>query len=167
MRLIGVGNRWRSDDGFGIRLIEGMQARLSCRWPLATAGSEAFDLLELLAEQDKVLIVDAMQMDSYQVGDMAWFSIRGQDLDALADFSPSSASTHGIGVFQLLRLCLVLLDKIPLIYVLGVQGADFSPGLNLSPVLAGRLSYLVDYLSHAKEIEECMNMPYLKTCWPR
>jgi len=60
--ILGVGNILLSDEGVGVHVIQAMQGReLPDNVELLDGGTGAFDLLDLIAHRDKIIIIDAVQ----------------------------------------------------------------------------------------------------------
>ena len=60
--IIGVGNPFRSDDGIGPAIIKILQAENNPDFVLVDGGTDGLALLDQLAEYEKSIIIDAVQM---------------------------------------------------------------------------------------------------------
>jgi hydrogenase maturation protease len=124
MLIIGCGNRERSDDGIGILVAErlrelGIEAE--------TRVGEALDLIEAWKTADDVIVVDAM-VTGAPVGTVQSWDGR----QPLASVS-TTASTHGLGVTEAIKLAHVL-NRLPTrLQVYGIEGRQFEPGSEISP----------------------------------
>lgn len=146
LHVIGVGNRFRTDDGVGLALVE----RLSVSgadvaihlWEQHDALALVNDALELDGE---LLIVDCADM-GLKPGEWRLFSdsnVRlGRDGDAL--------STHGVGLAEAIAL-LRHLDFNHSIHLFGVQPSNLSQGNHLSELIAERLDSMSGALQRAVE----------------
>ena len=62
--VLGIGNILLRDEGVGVRVIEQMQKlRLPDDVELVDGGTAGADLLDVLAERRKVIVIDAVQAD--------------------------------------------------------------------------------------------------------
>jgi hydrogenase maturation protease len=123
MLIIGCGNRQRSDDGAGILVAErlrelGIEAE--------TRSGEAVDLIEAWKGADNVILVDAVSTGAPVGTVQAW------DGEKLPASVKASASTHGLGVAEAIKLARVL-DRLPTqLRVYGIEGRRFEPRAEIS-----------------------------------
>jgi hydrogenase maturation protease len=124
MRIIGCGNRERSDDAAGVLVAErlrelGVEAE--------TLTGEALALIEAWSGAHDVIVVDAVATGS-PVGTVQVWEARPCLLPAR-----SSTSTHGFGVAEAIELARTL-DRLPQrLRVYGIEGRQFDPGSDVSP----------------------------------
>ncbi len=124
MLIIGCGNRQRSDDGAGILVAErlrdlGIQAE--------TRSGEAADLIEAWRGADDVIVVDAL-VTGAPVGTVQAWDAR-QPLASVR----TTASTHGLGVAEAIKLAHVLKCLPARLQVYGIEGRRFELGAEISP----------------------------------
>lgn len=123
--IIGVGNRFRSDDGAGPRVVELLRAEGIAAVELAGEGAE---LIEAWAGADRVLVIDAAKSGA-PPGAV-------HRLDASAGPVPSGFfhySTHQFGVAEAIETARAL-GRLPAsLRLFGIEGACFSFGETLSP----------------------------------
>ena len=139
--IVGVGNRWRGDDGVGARAIDAVDA-------IAASDRIGFDLLELDGEaarladawagRPSVVVVDAVR-----TGAPAGTIHRLDGADSIPDALPD-ASTHAGGVAAAVALSRALGTLPGRLVVIGVEPALTTHGTELSPVVAARLDEVVD-----------------------
>jgi len=128
MQIIGCGNPERGDDGAGLLVVErlrelGIEAlAVTTR----TCPGEATELLSAWCGVDALIVVDAV-VTGAPVGTVH----RWDGIPPAA--SCPSASTHGLGVIQALRLAQVLGCVPKLLEVYGIEGKRFEPGSPPSP----------------------------------
>lgn len=143
--IIGVGNRWRGDDGAGVAVAEALST-------VAPAGprviSHGFgDLTGLLgrwAADDAVIIVDAAS-----AGAPAGLVHRFDAIAAPLPVALCRSSTHAVGVAETVELARAL-DRLPrALEVLAVEGERFATGQELSPAVRRAVAGLVEELSPA------------------
>ena len=123
MQIIGCGNSERGDDGAGLLVVErlrelGIEALgVTTR----TCPGEATELLSAWRSDDDLIVVDAV-VTGAPVGTVH----RWDGIPPAA--SSASASTHGLGVIQALRLAHVLGCVPKLLEVYGIEGKRFESG---------------------------------------
>jgi hydrogenase maturation protease len=128
MRIIGCGNPERGDDGAGL-LVVGRLRELGIEAlgiTTATCPREATRLLGAWSADDDLILLDAVVTGAPPGTVHRWDGLPP------ATHSPS-ASTHGLGVIQALRLAYVLGRGPKSLRVYGIEGKRFEPGSALSP----------------------------------
>jgi len=139
IRVIGVGNLWRGDDGVGPAAVAYFEGRRAGGARTMTAPAEATALMAAFDGADAAIIIDA----AAPVGAPG----RITRLDANEGTLPTdedSPSTHGFGVAAALALAEALKTRPPTLLVYAVEGADFGQGEGLSPPVAAAIPLLVD-----------------------
>jgi hydrogenase maturation protease len=137
--VIGVGNRHRHDDAVGLDTVERLRARLSPGVRVVAFEGESTGLLDLWSGAGLVVLVDAIAPNGRPgtvhrcEGDLAPF------LSA-----PSPTSTHGLSVGEAWRLGELLGQRPDRLVVFGVEGAEFTPGVGLSPAVAASVDPVVE-----------------------
>lgn len=141
--VLGVGNILLSDEGIGVRVVEAFQHRYAVPEgvEVVDGGTAGIDLLDLLAEHEHVIVVDAVSS-----GEAPGSVVRLAG-DAVPAFFRARISPHQLGISDVLG-ALRLLDQQPSELVLiGIVPASLEMGLALSPPLAARLDELVEVLA--------------------
>jgi hydrogenase maturation protease len=134
------------DDGIGIRVIGEM--RDSGKYPEIDIidGGAAPDLFSLLdTDVSKLIIVDALRGGG-RAGEIYRLKLEGENI---ADETPSSL--HGMGILDSLKLIKQLGRYLPAVIIIGIEPADVSHGLRLSPAIEA----LVPDVIKAVEKELC------------
>ncbi len=141
--VLGVGNILLSDEGIGVRVVE----RFPERWAvpetveLVDGGTCGMGLLDIIAERDHVVVVDAVRLNQ-KPGTMVRYA--GAEVPA---FFRNRISPHQLGLSDVLA-ALKLLEREPKgLTLLGVVPLDLQPSLDLSPLIAERREELVDRLA--------------------
>jgi hydrogenase maturation protease len=130
--VIGVGNEYRRDDGFGPRVLaelSGLQARdaLPSTVELRVSDGEPARLLELWAGAELAVVVDAVRADG-RTGE--WVELTLHHDAGLPD--ELAVSSHGIGLGTTVALASVM-DRLPRrLVLLAVFGGEFGFGPGLS-----------------------------------
>jgi hydrogenase maturation protease len=136
MKVIGLGNEWRTDDGAGLevaRLLGGAQL-----------PGEPIRLLEVL-EPSAVVLVDAVSSGA-PPGTVHRFEPNGTPLPTELF---GASSTHALGLAEALELARSL-DRLPEhVVVLGIEGASFDFGKGLTPEVAASVDRVVEELRRA------------------
>lgn len=144
--MLGIGNPLCRDDGIGIRIIG--QMRESGKYPEIAIldGGAAPDLFSLLdPDSGKLIIVDALRGGG-RPGDIYRLKL---GVENIAEEMPSSL--HGMGILDSLKLMKQLGRRLPAMIIIGIEPADVSHGLRLSPAIEA----LVPDLIKAVEEELC------------
>lgn len=127
--MIGIGNEDRHDDAAGLATARLLRSERGAR-VIEQAGGAA-ELLEAWAGEPSVIVVDAMASGA-PAGTVRRFDAVREPLPAVA----AGASTHGLGLAEAVGLARAL-GRLPARLVLvGIEGADFSPGTGLGPAVA-------------------------------
>jgi hydrogenase maturation protease len=113
--ILGIGNTLRSDDGLGVyivRLIEESGVSLPEGVDLLDGGTAGFDLLGLIDEYDKIVIVDALKVDD-KPGSIYRFTPE-HAVERRAQFS-----LHEVGIMEVIKT-LRIMDHNPEIEFVGI-----------------------------------------------
>ncbi len=141
--ILGLGNALMNDDAFGVQVVERLQSRY--RFPdnvtVLDGGTLGLDLLPRLEGVDRLLIVDALEMDA-DPGTV--FRLEGEEVPrAFA----SKLSVHQMGVQDLLAVA-ELQGHLPgELVVWGVQPGSIAMGLELTPGVAAAIEVVVDRIA--------------------
>jgi hydrogenase maturation protease len=132
--ILGVGNILLSDEGIGVRVIEHLQQQdLPEGVELVDGGTAGADLIDVLADRETVIVVDAVRSDK-PAGTMLWFG--PDDLSAEQD---NALSLHDLDIPQTLAMTKMLNCAPTKIIFLGIVPECFTPGMELSQTLASLL----------------------------
>ena len=136
--VIGVGNDYRRDDGFGPLVVAALVRRQAddprlSEVDLRISDGEPTRLIDLWTGAGLAIVVDAVLDDSHHAGHRHELTLDA--LDQLAD--GQSASSHAISLGSTVALGQAL-DRLPhRLIVLAVSGTEFGFGQGLtSPVAA-------------------------------
>jgi hydrogenase maturation protease len=129
--VIGIGDPARGDDGVGHAVVGRLRARSPAGVRLETHWGEGAALMELWAGYRRVLLVDAM-LSGAPAGTLRWFD--GASLPGQVRFP---RSTHQFGLAEAARMAAVLGTLPGELWVLGIEGGDFTAGAGLSPAVEG------------------------------
>ncbi len=136
--VLGLGNILLSDEGVGIHVVRLLRERYEFPQEVEVmdGGTLGLDLLPYVEDAQRLLIVDAVQMDA-PPGTV--LRLEGEEVMAIFRMQ---ISPHQMGVHDLLAAAR-LLDRYPDQVVLwGVQPAVLDVGLELSPSVAAQVETL-------------------------
>ena len=138
--ILGIGNILLHDEGVGVRAIEELEERFS--FPpgveLVDGGTCGLELRDSMCGRDLLLLIDATRN-----GGPPGTAYRVEDDGVPAHFQ-TRISPHQLGISDLLAT-LALTDSLPTRMVLfGVEPADLSTGLGLSPAVAAGLEKVLE-----------------------
>lgn len=137
--VLGIGNSLMSDDGFGVFVVQQLQRdyRFSDRVEVLDGGTLGLDLLPRLEGVDRLLILDAINMDA-SPGEV--FRLEGEDVPrAFA----SKLSVHQMGVQDLLAVAELQGHCPSELVVWGVQPESIEMRIGLSDAVAPALPRVV------------------------
>jgi hydrogenase maturation protease len=138
--VLGLGNILLRDEGVGVRVIERLQQlyQFPAEVQLLDGGTLGLDLLSYVEAVDRLLIVDALELDA------APGSVARLEGDAVPATLSVKLSPHQVGVTDLLAAAR-LRDRCPAELVLwGAQPGAIEVGLELSPAVAAQVDVLAD-----------------------
>lgn len=143
--VLGLGNILNRDEGLGVHAVRALEARLG-----PGAGVEALDggtiglgLLNMVEECEHLLILDAADARR-EPG--ALIELRRDEIPLYAGVK---LSQHQITFQEVLGLAHMRGRLPPKLHLIGVQPADMTLGLELSPLVAARLPAV---LARARDI---------------
>jgi hydrogenase maturation protease len=135
--VIGVGNPTRGDDGAGPETARRLD-------PPGVIVSAPFELMDLWGRADEVVIVDAARSGA-PPGTIHRFDVGQGALPT----GLLSASTHSLGVADVVELARALGQLPSHVLVYGIEAGDVSHGDVLSPEVEAAVSILVSEVEHA------------------
>jgi hydrogenase maturation protease len=140
VRIIGFGNKYRSDDGIGIRVIEELK-KLSFFKDIDAidGGTSGTDLLFLAKECRKIIIIDAIDIGE-DTGGIA--RIKESDIEDFIKKDCRSLSLHDLNLSDILKLIRALKINID-ITIIGVKPASTDLGENLSPEVERKIPQII------------------------
>lgn len=151
--IIGLGNPLQKDDGIGILLLEKLsqiKEELPVNIKLIDGGTGGMNLLHDLARFDKILIIDAVNLNQ-RPGDTKFFDIN----DIVSKKISLGNSTHESDFTKIIQLSKNLDEAPDKIFVFGIQPKDVSFDQNLSEDLAEKLDIIFeDLVCKIKDISQ-------------
>jgi hydrogenase maturation protease len=141
--VLGLGNILNRDEGVGVHALRALEAQLG-----RPAGVEFIDggvlglnLLPLVEECSHLLILDAA--DAGQ----APGTLVELERDEIPLYSGVKLSQHQVTFQEVLALAKIRDGLPPYLHLIGVQPADLSIGLDLSPTVAATIPHAIERAS--------------------
>ena len=129
--VIGVGNEYRRDDGAGLAVVSSLRDRVPPGVELVLTDGEPTRLIEAWTGTALAVVVDAVRADPPRPGRVHRFV-----LDRPLTGATRTASSHGFGLGDAIRLALAL-DRMPgQLIVHAIEAADLTLGTGLTPPVA-------------------------------
>ena len=149
--ILGVGNILLGDEGVGVHVVKTIEARVAAGdlalpegVEVCDGGTLGLDLVDLMENRRKVVVVDAMEADAapatvlrFTAEDLARFRQgeaplrRGEARREAVDLS-----LHQVGLFEALAMARQLGCAPEEVVIFGIVPKDMSPGLELSAEVA-------------------------------
>lgn len=153
IRVIGVGNPDRGDDGAGPAVIAALRTCAPALPEAVVLGTTRGDMLALLDQwcgDDQVFLIDAMAPGEHPGSIMRIDATGELEAAPLAAF----ASSHAFDLPQALALARTL-DRLPgKLVIYGIEAASFGHGVALSAHVAAAIPQVTEHIR--KECDACM-----------
>ncbi|MFI4912168.1 MAG: HyaD/HybD family hydrogenase maturation endopeptidase [Sedimentisphaeraceae bacterium JB056] len=145
--VLGIGNILLSDEGVGVKVVYEMQNKeLPSGVELYDGGTAGADLLDVIANRKKVIVVDAIEGD-YKPGTIVKF--------ALDDIEQAKitwlGSLHDVNIKDTFEMTKLLGCRPQEITCVGIKPASIECGTELTPQIKEAIPHLVNCVF--KEIE--------------
>jgi hydrogenase maturation protease len=136
--ILGIGNILLRDEGIGVRVVESLgRCELPPGVEVLDGGTAGADLVDLLADRRKVIIVDAVDAD------MSPGTILRMAPSDLAPDPGELLSLHQVGIVESLHMAAQLQCSPREVVIIAVQPRTIRPGLELSEDLQAALPRVV------------------------
>jgi hydrogenase maturation protease len=138
--VLGIGCILYSDEGFGVRVVEKMEARyeFSDNVLLVDGGVLGINLLGVISKPDHLIVVDAIR-NKGEPGDL--YRLAG---DQIPQRIRAKNSLHQVDFLEALTLCQAL-DKVPETVIIGVEPEDIdSQSLELTPIIRTKIDPVIE-----------------------
>ncbi len=132
--VAGLGNEYRRDDGAGPAVVAMVGEEVGPVGGAELVGplGEPLDLLGRWDGADVAIVVDALGPGT-SPGAVSVVELGPADM---AGSTGAPASSHGIGLADVLRLATILGQAPARVLVVGIEGSDFGRGVGLSAAVA-------------------------------
>jgi hydrogenase maturation protease len=125
--VIGIGNRYRSDDGAGPAVLDLLRAKQLPGVRLLECDGDGAALLDVWQVADAVFLIDAVSSNA-PPGTIYRFDLLAQQLPREVAFQ----STHAFGVAEAVELGRVLGQLPDSLVLYAIEGKSFAAGVGLS-----------------------------------
>ncbi len=138
--VLGLGNILLQDEGIGVHVVKKLEReyRFDPAISIIDGGTSAFDLLPYFEENDKIIIVDAINF-----GEQPGF-IGAYENDEILRNLNNKLSLHHLGLTDLLADIKLHNIEPSEIYLLGIQPALMEMNLELSEIISSKIERLID-----------------------
>ncbi|MFC2066060.1 HyaD/HybD family hydrogenase maturation endopeptidase [Chloroflexota bacterium] len=137
--ILGVGNILLSDEGVGIRVVEAMKGMtLPDHVELMDGGTGAFDLFNIIADRDNVIIIDAVKGGG-EPG--AVYRFRPDDISVQGQYL---TSVHQVSLMDTLTMAKLTGCSPRDIVIYGIEPKKLGWGLELSPEVAAVIPRVIE-----------------------
>jgi hydrogenase maturation protease len=138
VRIIGVGNPFRRDDGVGIAVARILAGRNFSSAEVVEESGEGASLLEAMEGRESVILIDAVSSGA-PPGTVHLLNPREETIPS--DFF--HYSTHAFSVAEAVEMARVL-DKLPKnLWIFGIEGEDFTYGLGFTSKVKTAIAQVV------------------------
>jgi len=138
--VLGIGCILYSDEGFGVRVVEKMEAlyEFSDNVLLVDGGVLGINLLGVISKPDHLIVVDAIR-NKGKPGDL--YRLAG---DQIPQRIRAKNSLHQVDFLEALTLCQAL-DKVPETVIIGVEPEDIdTQSLELTPIIQTKIDPVIE-----------------------
>lgn len=137
--VLGIGNILLRDEGVGVRAIEAMQGMtLPPGVELVDGGTAGADLLDIISDRRKVIVIDAMEAD-VEPG-----TIVRMGIDDLAGPAACGVSLHEIGLLETLAMTRHLGTAPQEVVIIGISPAEVTAGDTLTERVLAALPHVIE-----------------------
>jgi len=138
--VLGIGCILYSDEGFGVRVVEKMEAlyEFSDNVLLVDGGVLGINLLGVISKPDHLIVVDAIR-NKGKPGDL--YRLAG---DQIPQRIRAKNSLHQVDFLEALTMCQAL-DKVPETVIIGVEPEDIdTQSLDLTPAIQAKVDPVIE-----------------------
>jgi len=140
VKIIGFGNKYRSDDGIGIRIVEELEKLDYFKnIEIIDGGTSGTDLIFLIKGCSKIIIIDAIDAGQ-NVGDVV--NIQISDVEEFIKRDYKSLSLHDLNLADILKLIKALKINAD-ISIIGVKPKKIDFGDRLSPEIEEKIPEII------------------------
>jgi len=131
VRVIGIGNPDRADDGVGCLVAHRLAERLPADVAVLTRGGDMMDIGDDMAGIDALVCIDAAK-PAGSPGRVTRIDLGTQGLPPVGSFM----SSHGFGLAQAIALAQALGTASQDIVIYAIEGVSYEPGAAMAPEVA-------------------------------
>ncbi|MEW6218694.1 MAG: HyaD/HybD family hydrogenase maturation endopeptidase [Thermodesulfobacteriota bacterium] len=158
--VLGVGNVLLTDEGVGVHAVEALERRYLCPPGVAIldGGTAGLELLGHIRLQDQLILIDAL------TGGEPPGTVTRLAGEAVPKVFLTRISPHQLGISDVLAAATLAGELPGRIVLFGVEPADLSPGLGLSPPV---LAAMPELLSAVRSELAGQGLPLVPRLEPR
>jgi hydrogenase maturation protease len=140
LTLIGLGNLLMQDEGVGVRAVQALEEgwELPPELQVVDGGTSGLDLLPYIEGRDRVLFVDAVNFNR----EPGYIGVL-EDREIPVLFATKD-SLHHLGLMDVLAAAQLLEVSPREVCLIGIQPQSLETGLELSPLLQGKMALLLE-----------------------
>ncbi len=129
--VIGIGNRYRRDDGSALRVIDALAGRVPATTVLMESDGEPARLIDSWADASLAIVVETVRQGGSPgaVSDLDWRSYEARS-------SSGERGSHGLGILEAIALGRAVGRMPRQLLVVGIEPEDLGWGEGLSDAVA-------------------------------
>jgi len=140
IKIIGFGNKFRSDDGIGIRIIKELEKLEFFKdIEIIDGGTSGTDLIFWIKNCEKIIIIDAIDTGQ-NTGDV--INIKVDDIEEFIKKDYKSLSLHDLNLADVLKLIKALKINTR-ISIIGIKPKSIDFGDKLSPEIERKIPKII------------------------
>jgi hydrogenase maturation protease len=143
LRIIGVGNELRGDDGVGLRVARALAALDPAGAEVLTSNGDPADLEEKWRGAERVVVIDASVGGNEGPGTVRRYPAHEGPISA----DLGSSSSHSFGLAQAIELSRVMGTLSRELVLITIEAADVTYGTELTPPVATAAERVVEELT--------------------
>lgn len=136
--VLGIGNILLRDEGIGVHVVEYLKNKVPDFVELVDGGTAGADLLDVISDRDKVIIVDAVDAE---VEHGTILRMKPEDLEVNTG---QSVSLHEFGIGEMLAAAKYLGCAPHDVIIFGIKPQDISCGVGISKELIRIVPQIAD-----------------------
>ena len=155
--ILGIGNILLKDEGIGVHTVKRLQQMdLPSDVEIIDGGTLGFGLLPCLEGRKKIILLDAIQAEEGEPGNIYRFHPEEVRHIALR----TKFSFHQTSFFDIVQFAEYLIKNKPEVVIIAVQPKDISPGMELTPEIEARIPALIKLVM--EELKDATREPEKK-----
>lgn len=160
--VLGVGNLLLKDEGIGVHAVHALQksSKLPSNVRLIDAGTATLDILHLIEDMDKIIVIDAVK-GGCEPGTIYRFTLEEVEFDDAPGTEAPTYSLHELSLSNTLAIGKLLGGNLKSVVIIGVEPREVALGLELSPEIEEKMDRLIELT--LKEIREVSDIDSNRT----
>jgi len=158
--VIGIGNRYRRDDGSALLVLEALTGRLSAGIPVVDSDGDPTHLLDAWTGADLVVVIETVR-DGRPPGTVA--VVEDDALLGASDASGRNQGSHSLGLLEAIALGSAV-GRLPgRLRVVGIEPEDLGWGDRVTDAIAGSIETAAALVLDIVLAEEARSLPAVST----